>query len=40
MTRRLWLFVSIQVAIPAALLIHRLLTGEIAWYGWGWQMFS
>jgi predicted DCC family thiol-disulfide oxidoreductase YuxK len=36
----LWLFVGLQLAIPATLLLYRLLTGDIAWYGWGWQMFS
>jgi hypothetical protein len=33
-------FIAAQVAIPLALLLHRLATGEVDWYGWGWQMYS
>lgn len=34
------LFVAVQAAIPALLLLERAVTGTIDWYGWGWQMFS
>lgn len=40
MSRRLKMFFAVQVAIPAGLLTARALTGEVGWYGWGWQMFS
>jgi hypothetical protein len=36
----LYLFIVVQVGLPLALLIARWLTGEVVWYGWGWQMFS
>lgn len=33
-------FVAAQAAVPAALLLHRVTTGVVEWYGWGWQMYS
>ena len=33
-------FIAAQIGIPLALLLHRLATGEVDWYGWGWQMYS
>lgn len=28
------------VGLPAILLLERISSGEVEWYGWGWQMFS
>jgi hypothetical protein len=33
-------FIAAQIGIPLALLLHRFATGEVDWYGWGWQMYS
>lgn len=38
--RRLGVFVGLQLGVPFALLLKRLATGEVDWYGWGWQMYS
>ena len=38
--RRLRVFLAVQIGIPLALLVHRLATGVVEWYGWGWQMYS
>lgn len=37
---RLRLFLGVQAAIPLVLLLARFSSGEVEWYGWGWQMFS
>ena len=37
---RLRVVVGLQVGVPFALLLNRLITGEVDWYGWGWQMYS
>lgn len=34
------LFVAAQTAVPGVLLLNRVLTGVVEWYGWGWQMYS
>lgn len=41
-TRATWvrMIVAVQFGLPAALYALRLMTGEIVWYGGGWQMFS
>lgn len=38
--RKLRAVIAVQVAIPLALLVERILSGDINWYGWGWQMYS
>lgn len=38
--QRLRIFLAVQVGVPLALLLHRLATGEVDWYGFGWQMYS
>lgn len=37
---RKYVLVVLIVSTPTALLAWRLITGERAYYGWGWQMFS
>lgn len=37
---RLRYFTALVVTIPGLLLLIRVLTGRVEWYGWGWQMFS
>lgn len=34
------LMIAAQFELPALLLIARWTTGEVWWYGAGWQMFS
>lgn len=38
--RKRRLFIAAQIGLPAVLLLERIQTGLIEWYGWGWQMFS